>query len=64
MLVLCTDGLSNLLSDEELGTIVQQFEPQESVQKLVERANEQGGTDNITALVVRVSQVEGASLAN
>ncbi len=64
LLVLCTDGLSNLLSDEELGMIVQQFEPQESVQRLVERANEQGGTDNITALVVRVPQVESASSSN
>lgn len=59
LLVLCTDGLSNLVSDEELQEIVQQFGPQESVYHLVDRANEQGGPDNITAIVVRVS-LEGS----
>jgi len=59
LLVLCTDGLSNLVRDEELQEIVQQFGPQESVYHLVDRANEQGGPDNITAIVVRVS-LEGS----
>ena len=56
-LVLCTDGLSGLVSDEELLRIVEQFVPQESVYHLVERANENGGPDNITAIVVRVQEV-------
>ena len=56
-LVLCTDGLSGLVSDEELQRIVDQFVPQESVYHLVERANENGGPDNITAIVVRVQEV-------
>jgi serine/threonine protein phosphatase PrpC len=56
-LVLCTDGLSGLISDEDLRTIVSQFVPQESVYHLVERANENGGPDNITAIVVRVQEV-------
>src|SRR6266581_4723308 len=56
-LVLCTDGLSGLVSDEELQRIVDQFVPQESVYHLVERANENGGPDNITAIVVRVHEV-------
>lgn len=56
-LVLCTDGLSGLVSDEELVRIVDQFVPQESVYHLVERANENGGPDNITAIVVRVQEV-------
>src|SRR5690242_15724106 len=56
-LVLCTDGLSGLISDEELRTIVDQHQPQESVYLLVERANENGGPDNITAIVVRVQEV-------
>ncbi len=54
-LVLCTDGLSGVVTDEELLTIVNQFGPQESVTQLISRANEQGGPDNITAIVVRVS---------
>ncbi len=56
-LVLCTDGLSGLISDEELRTIVDQHQPQESVYLLVERANENGGSDNITAIVVRVQEI-------
>jgi len=56
-LVLCTDGLSGLVSDEDLQKIVDQFMPQESVYHLVERANENGGPDNITAIVVRVQEV-------
>ena len=55
VLVLCTDGLSKTISDEEIGKLVQQFEPQQSVQRLIELANEQGGPDNITAVVARVS---------
>ena len=56
-LVLCSDGLSGLVSDEELQRIVNQFVPQESVYHLVERANENGGPDNITAIVVSVQEV-------
>jgi serine/threonine protein phosphatase PrpC len=56
-LVLCTDGLSGLVSDEDLQKIINQFVPQESVYHLVERANENGGSDNITAIVVHVQEV-------
>ncbi|HEV2582060.1 MAG TPA: Stp1/IreP family PP2C-type Ser/Thr phosphatase [Ktedonobacteraceae bacterium] len=56
-LVLCSDGLSGLISDEELKRTVEQSVPQESVYHLVERANENGGPDNITAIVVQVQEV-------
>jgi len=55
LLLLCTDGLSELVPEEEVASIVQQHEPQESVQRLIERANELGGKDNITAVVARVA---------
>lgn len=55
LLLLCTDGLSELVPEEEVIGIVQQYEPQESVQRLIERANEMGGKDNITAVVARVA---------
>ncbi len=55
ILVLCTDGLSRIISDEQIGQVVQQFEPQQSVQRLIELANEQGGPDNVTSVVARVS---------
>ena len=56
-LVLCTDGLSGLVTDDEIRRIVNQSGPQESVYHLVERANENGGPDNITAIVVSVQEV-------
>jgi PPM family protein phosphatase len=55
LLLLCTDGLSEVVPEEEVISIVQQYEPQESVQRLIERANEMGGKDNITAVVARVA---------
>src|SRR5437762_6440410 len=56
-LVLCTDGLSGLVTDDEIRRIVNQSGPQESVYHLVERANENGGPDNITAIVISVQEV-------
>jgi serine/threonine protein phosphatase PrpC len=56
-LVLCTDGLSGSIGEDELKSIINQFVPQESVYHLVERANENGGPDNITAIVARVLEV-------
>jgi serine/threonine protein phosphatase PrpC len=55
-LVLCTDGLSGLVSDDEIRRIVDQSGPQDSVYHLVQRANENGGPDNITAIVVSVQE--------
>lgn len=54
-LILCTDGLWTLIEESEMCRIVEQYEPQESAKRLVARANENGGPDNITAVVVRVS---------
>lgn len=54
-LVLCSDGLSGMVEDDEIRHVVAQFAPQESVYRLIERANEQGGVDNITVLIARVS---------
>ncbi|GAC1364418.1 MAG: protein phosphatase 2C domain-containing protein [Ktedonobacteraceae bacterium] len=61
VLLLCSDGLSNLVRSEELSDFVLRYEPLESVAHLVVCANERGGTDNITAIVVRVGQGSGVS---
>jgi serine/threonine protein phosphatase PrpC len=55
--ILCTDGLSGSIYEDDLRSIVEQYVPQESVYHLVERANENGGPDNITAIVVRVQEL-------
>lgn len=52
--VLCSDGLSGMLADEEiLGTVEESREPGEVCRMLIDRANDKGGDDNITALVIR-----------
>lgn len=53
-LILCTDGLSGVVTDAELQTIVEHHAPAVSVQQLITRANEEGGPDNVTAIVVRL----------
>ncbi|MDQ0159142.1 Stp1/IreP family PP2C-type Ser/Thr phosphatase [Alkalibacillus salilacus] len=54
--LLCTDGLTNKLSNDELLHIVQTNETIDtSVEQLIVRANELGGEDNITAILVELS---------
>lgn len=53
--VLCSDGLANMIEDRELLEIVRGTAPEETPKKLVELANERGGDDNITVIVVRTS---------
>ncbi len=50
--LLCSDGLSEVTADE-FQRIIMQLAPQEATDKLVEIANERGGHDNATALVLR-----------
>lgn len=53
-LVLCSDGLSGLVKHDEIASIVYAAEsPREAGERLVARANEYGGIDNITAVIVR-----------
>ncbi|MBN1995382.1 MAG: Stp1/IreP family PP2C-type Ser/Thr phosphatase [Anaerolineae bacterium] len=49
--LLCTDGLTNCLSDQEIAAILAQAPPQQAAEQLVARSNQRGGPDNITALV-------------
>ncbi|UCC63353.1 MAG: Stp1/IreP family PP2C-type Ser/Thr phosphatase [Anaerolineae bacterium] len=52
-LLLCTDGLTEYVADTEILATVQAEDPEAGVQRLVELANERGGKDNITVLLVR-----------
>ena len=53
-LVLCSDGLTNVVSDQEILQIVNQFEYVGSVSALIEKSLENGGPDNITVIVAEV----------
>lgn len=50
--VLCSDGLWNLVSDEEMAATVRQQAPQAACDALVALANARGGKDNVSVVVV------------
>lgn len=55
MLLLCTDGLSGMLDDRDIGKIIYgNAELEQSTRLLIELALERGGPDNITAILVAV----------
>jgi len=52
-LILCTDGLNSMLKDDEIFRISYKYsEPVHAVSKLIAKANDRGGKDNITVVVV------------
>ena len=51
--LLCSDGLSGEVSDEEIGAVLAVMPPEEAVQALIDLANLRGGPDNITIVVAR-----------
>ena len=52
-LLLCSDGLTDMLPDKTIRTILcHNKSPQQAVHCLVEQANQAGGLDNITAIVI------------
>ncbi|MEK9138825.1 MAG: Stp1/IreP family PP2C-type Ser/Thr phosphatase [Bacteroidota bacterium] len=54
--VLCSDGLTNMVEDADIQDVVISHPPQEACETLVGLANERGGVDNITVIVVQISE--------
>jgi serine/threonine protein phosphatase PrpC len=52
--VLCSDGLSVVVSDDEIATVVGAEPPGTAVDVLIRMANERGGPDNITVQVLSI----------
>lgn len=59
--LLCSDGLSNPVRDEEMGTIIGCLAPDKAARTLIDLANLRGGPDNITVAVVRVTGPQTAA---
>jgi len=59
--LLCSDGLSNMVEEDEMFEIVSRSHFQEAAIRLVEVANERGGDDNITVILARVDRVASAT---
>jgi PPM family protein phosphatase len=55
VLLFCSDGLTRMVSEPEIaGKLQAETDPVIAAQKLVDLANERGGQDNVTVIVVRV----------
>ena len=53
ILVLCSDGLTKHVSDEEIGAIISRETPRAATNALIALANQRGGEDNISVAVIR-----------
>jgi protein phosphatase len=58
---LCSDGLSGMVQDEEILRIVSSAsDVVEACRTLIARANEHGGEDNITAVLIKIEELPDA----
>ncbi len=61
-LLLCSDGLTAVVNDQEIAHIVfQHVEPQDACDKLIQMALDRGGPDNITVIVLRLYTYDGST---
>jgi PPM family protein phosphatase len=55
ILVICSDGLTRMVTDPEIASTITTVEPaQAAAKRLVDLANDYGGADNVTVIVLRV----------
>ena len=59
-ILLCSDGLFSMVDNEEMVTIVKENKgnPEMACKTLVHRANENGGKDNISVVLVYLNEAE------
>ena len=57
--MMCSDGLSNMIEDQRLYDIISSNNVEDSVRILIDEAKENGGYDNITVIVIepRIEEV-------
>lgn len=54
IILMCSDGLTDMLSDEEIQSILVDFPENIAAQSLVDKAIEKGGHDNVTVVLINV----------
>lgn len=52
IILMCSDGLTNMIKEEEIYNIIKE-DYKIATQNLIEKANENGGYDNITAIIIK-----------
>ena len=56
--LLCSDGLNSMLTDEEISTLLaSDGSLEERAMKLIDAANDHGGNDNVTVVLLEASQI-------
>jgi protein phosphatase len=55
VILICSDGLHGLVSDEEMNAVVKASAPRDACRTLVEMAKDRGGHDNITIQVLKLT---------
>jgi len=61
IIMLCSDGLTNMVSDEEISKILRKNDtPENKVGILLDNANNHGGTDNISVVLIENNEKGGA----
>ena len=62
LFLICSDGLTSMISDDELGSILRSSDSlEEAAESLVRAANQSGGKDNITVVMFRLGNGDGAA---
>ncbi len=62
--MLCSDGLNGMLPDPEIASVLSGTTAVETARQLIERANQAGGTDNITVQVVDIPGADRTASAS
>jgi len=54
-ILICSDGITNMVDLYEIETMCREFEPEELVHSLIDLANQNGGVDNSTVVCVQIT---------
>jgi serine/threonine protein phosphatase PrpC len=53
-ILICSDGITNMVPQDEIESSLKTLDPKEAVTQLVDKANQNGGIDNSTAVCIKV----------
>ncbi len=62
--LLCSDGLTNMVTNDDILAIAGEKSPRDACNELVELANKNGGDDNVTCVIAEVAAVDNLPLAD
>lgn len=53
-IVLCTDGVTNMLDEKEILSVFKKYKFEQLADRIIAKANENGGSDNITLIIIKL----------